>query len=144
MFSSGDAGFLLAQIAWWINVFPVNKVMVDWTAESMPPNWIEFAAEWERTDAVRAILDIAGFAALVLSILGRSRPQKVVQFFRNYFGPMRVAFFQLNPQKQNEYAAELETLWRAQNQATGDRTSVHADSRSAGEASVISNCAMKA
>lgn len=54
-------------------------------------------------------------------------PAEVVQFFRNYFGPMRVAFFQLNPQKQNEYAAELETLWRAQNQATGDRTSVHAE-----------------
>ncbi len=36
-------------------------------------------------------------------------------------------FSQLNPQKQNEYAAELETLWRAQNQATGDRTSVHAE-----------------
>ena len=72
----GTACFLLAQIAWWIYVFPVNNVMVDWTAESIPPNWTEFAAEWERTHAVRAILQIAGFAALVLSILGRSRPQR--------------------------------------------------------------------
>ena len=54
-------------------------------------------------------------------------PAEVVQFFRNYFGPIRVAFSKLDPQKQSEYAAELERLWREQNQATGDRTLVRAD-----------------
>ena len=72
----GAACFLVAQIAWWIYIFPVNKVMVDWTAQSMPPNWTEFRFQWESTHAVRAILQIAGFAALVLSILGETPVRK--------------------------------------------------------------------
>jgi ubiquinone/menaquinone biosynthesis C-methylase UbiE len=54
-------------------------------------------------------------------------PAEVVQFFRNYFGPIQVAFSKLDPQKQGEYAAELERLWRDENQATGDRTLVRAE-----------------
>ena len=54
-------------------------------------------------------------------------PQEVVQFFRQYFGPTRVGFSKLQPEKQREYAAELERLWREHNQATGQRTQVEAE-----------------
>ena len=54
-------------------------------------------------------------------------PGEVVQFFRHYFGPTHVAFSRLDPQKQTEYAAELEKLWRENNEATGNRTLVHAE-----------------
>jgi SAM-dependent methyltransferase len=54
-------------------------------------------------------------------------PGEVVQFFRNYFGPVVVAFSRLDPQRQAEYASEMEKLWRERNEATGDRTLVQAD-----------------
>jgi len=54
-------------------------------------------------------------------------PGEVVQFFRQYFGPTNVAFSKLDPQKQIEYAAELEKLWHENNEAAGDRTLVHAE-----------------
>jgi hypothetical protein len=50
--------------------------MVDWTPQSMPPNWTEFRFQWESAHAVRAILQIGGFAALVLSILGETPVRK--------------------------------------------------------------------
>jgi hypothetical protein len=54
-------------------------------------------------------------------------PQQVVQFFRKYFGPTRVAFSKLEPEKQAEYAAGLERLWREHNWATGHRTRVESE-----------------
>jgi ubiquinone/menaquinone biosynthesis C-methylase UbiE len=54
-------------------------------------------------------------------------PQEVVQFFREYFGPTRVAFSKLESEKQAEYAAGLERLWREHNQATGHRTQVESE-----------------
>jgi SAM-dependent methyltransferase len=54
-------------------------------------------------------------------------PADVVQFFRQYFGPTQVAFSKLDPPKQAKYAAALEDLWREKNEASGDRTLVHAE-----------------
>jgi ubiquinone/menaquinone biosynthesis C-methylase UbiE len=54
-------------------------------------------------------------------------PAEVVAFFRNYFGPMHMAFSKLDSHGQREYAAELEKLWREHNQATGDRTLIRAE-----------------
>jgi hypothetical protein len=46
------ACFVVAQIAWWMYVFPVNKVTVD----SAPPDWTEFRLQWETRMLSRAIL----------------------------------------------------------------------------------------
>jgi hypothetical protein len=54
-------------------------------------------------------------------------PGEVVQFFRHYFGPTHVTFSRLDPERQTEYAAELERLWRENNEATGNRTLVRAE-----------------
>ncbi len=54
-------------------------------------------------------------------------PAELVQFFRRYFGPTQMTFSRLDPVGQNEYAAELEKLWREHNEATGNRTLVQGE-----------------
>jgi SAM-dependent methyltransferase len=54
-------------------------------------------------------------------------PRGMVDFFREYFGPTRVAFSRLDPMGQASFAADLEELWREYNEAEGDRTLVHAE-----------------
>lgn len=51
-------------------------------------------------------------------------PRDVVQFFRDYFGPTKVAFSRLNQEEQAKYAADLEGLWQKHNEATDGRTVV--------------------
>jgi len=59
-------------------------------------------------------------------------PPAVVQFFRDYFGPTRVAFAKLDAAGQAAYAAEMESLWREHNEAgvsdtRGGRTLIRAE-----------------
>jgi SAM-dependent methyltransferase len=54
-------------------------------------------------------------------------PREVVQFFRHYFGPTHMVFSKLDAERQTEYAAELESLWREHNEATGNRTLVRGE-----------------
>jgi ubiquinone/menaquinone biosynthesis C-methylase UbiE len=49
-------------------------------------------------------------------------PRDVVQFFRDYFGPTRVAFSRLNESEQIAYRDDLEELWSEHNQARSERT----------------------
>ena len=51
-------------------------------------------------------------------------PRDVVQFFRDHFGPVLVAFSKLPPDGQASYAADLEKLWAEHNQATHGGTFV--------------------
>ncbi len=54
-------------------------------------------------------------------------PHEVVAFFREYFGPTKVAFSRLVPAEQAKYATDLEKLWRQHNQASGGRTLVRGE-----------------
>jgi ubiquinone/menaquinone biosynthesis C-methylase UbiE len=54
-------------------------------------------------------------------------PVRVVQFFREYFGPTKVAFSRLDDQAQLAYASEMENLWREHNEAPGDQTRIRAE-----------------
>jgi 2-polyprenyl-3-methyl-5-hydroxy-6-metoxy-1,4-benzoquinol methylase len=54
-------------------------------------------------------------------------PKDVVNFFRTYFGPVHMTFARLDPQQQTEYAAALESVWVAHNEASDGTTLVHAD-----------------
>jgi SAM-dependent methyltransferase len=49
-------------------------------------------------------------------------PRDVVQFFRDYFGPTKVAFSRLNEADQIAYRDDLEKLWSEHNQARSGRT----------------------
>jgi len=46
--------------------------MVNWTPESLPANFEELRDQWEYTYAARAILQIFGLGALVLSVLAET------------------------------------------------------------------------
>jgi SAM-dependent methyltransferase len=54
-------------------------------------------------------------------------PADVVQLFRDYFGPTKVAFSRLDAQGQRAMAADLERLWNEHNQATDGTTLIHAE-----------------
>jgi SAM-dependent methyltransferase len=49
-------------------------------------------------------------------------PREVVQFFRDYFGPTKVAFSRMNEADQIAYRDDLEKLWSEHNQARSGRT----------------------
>jgi SAM-dependent methyltransferase len=49
-------------------------------------------------------------------------PREVVQFFRDYFGPTKVAFSRMDEVRQTEYRDDLEKLWSEHNQARSGRT----------------------
>src|ERR1700730_17928294 len=49
-------------------------------------------------------------------------PREVVQFFRDYFGPTKVAFSRMDEARQTEYRDDLEKLWSEDNQARSGKT----------------------
>ena len=49
-------------------------------------------------------------------------PREVVQFFRDYFGPTKVAFSRMDEARQTEYRDDLEKLWSEHNEARSGKT----------------------
>jgi len=49
-------------------------------------------------------------------------PREVVQFFRDYFGPTKVAFSRMDEARQSEYRDDMEKLWSEHNQARSGKT----------------------
>jgi hypothetical protein len=66
---AGAACMVVAQAVWWILINPVNAEMVNWTIETIPSDWAQYRAQWEYTHAARAVLELLGFGALVISAL---------------------------------------------------------------------------
>jgi len=54
-------------------------------------------------------------------------PEKVVDFFREYFGPTKMAFSRLDADGQKRLTAVLQSLWREHNQATDGTTDVESE-----------------
>ena len=54
-------------------------------------------------------------------------PREVVQFFREYYGPTKVAFSRLDAAQQDKYREDLERLWSEHNQANDGRTVVESE-----------------
>ena len=54
-------------------------------------------------------------------------PREVVAYFREYFGPIKMAFARLDPNAQAAYAADLERLWTEHNQDEAGRTRLGAE-----------------
>lgn len=65
----GALCMVLTQVAWWSFVFPVNKLMVTWTPDSLPENFAALRNQWEYTHAARAVLQITGLGLIVSSAL---------------------------------------------------------------------------
>src|SRR4029079_8568743 len=54
-------------------------------------------------------------------------PDVVVEFFREYYGPMSRAFASLDARGQEELRSELVALWSAHNKSEGNTTIVDAE-----------------
>lgn len=65
----GTVCLLVAHAAWWMFVAPVNAEISTWTPDTIPADWTWWRSQWEYTHAARAILEILGLSALVLSVL---------------------------------------------------------------------------
>ena len=60
------------QAIFWIFVAPVNAAMVPLTPDTLPADWTHLRDQWEYSHATRAILQIIGLGAYVLSILAET------------------------------------------------------------------------
>jgi hypothetical protein len=67
--------FALALVLWWVLVYPVNVELAKWVNGPVPADWTDYRGRWEWGQAIISVLELAGFAALVASVLtdtGRS------------------------------------------------------------------------
>lgn len=123
-------GGLIAMANWTAEGFVGKSFRV--TAEMVPPPaGIPAPVLWGNEQAVRQRFS-NGVSKLTLT---RQKvefhypfgPGKVVEFFRQYFGPTQVAFSRLDPPSQSELASRLESLWTEHNTAKDGGTTVEAE-----------------
>jgi Na+/melibiose symporter-like transporter len=72
----GTVCLLVAHGAWWMFIAPVNAEIAMWTPDTIPADWMWRRSQWEYTHAVRAILEILGLSALLLSVLVETPSQR--------------------------------------------------------------------
>lgn len=60
---------MLSTAAWWLFVYPVNRELLTWTADTLPQNWMDFRNQWEYTNAGRAVLQFIALGSLVYSVI---------------------------------------------------------------------------
>jgi hypothetical protein len=65
----GTVCLFAAHGAWWMFIAPANVEIATWTLDTIPADWTWWRSQWEYTQAARAILEILGLSALVLSVL---------------------------------------------------------------------------
>jgi len=73
----GTVCLLVAHGAWWMFIAPVNAEIATWTPDTIPADWTWWRSQWEYTHAARAILEILGLGALVLSVLVETPRQRL-------------------------------------------------------------------
>src|SRR5262249_10946162 len=96
-----------------------------------PPKGIPPPAQWGDESVVRervgSSVSRLDATKRILMIDFPFPPREVVKFFREYFGPTRTAFANLNEAEQEAFARDLEHHWQEHNQADGARTLVSAE-----------------
>lgn len=123
-------GGMIAMANWTPDGFVGKSFRV--TAElAPPPPGIPAPVLWGDEQTVRQRLS-NGIASLNLTRQKASMqfpfsPKEVAAFFREYFGPTKVAFSRLDEAGQAEFARRLEALWSEHNRATDGTTSVEAE-----------------
>jgi hypothetical protein len=70
---AGAVLLVAAHLLFWLLVAPVNAEIATWTPGVFPADWASWRAQWEYSHALRALLQIAGFAALLGSALAELR-----------------------------------------------------------------------
>ncbi|HOY17613.1 MAG TPA: DUF1772 domain-containing protein [Haliscomenobacter sp.] len=62
--------FIISIVIFFTYTFPTNQATDNWT--NLPGNWDELRKTWEYSHAIRAILSLAGFSILVISLLNKA------------------------------------------------------------------------
>jgi SAM-dependent methyltransferase len=124
------AGGLIAMANWTPQGF-VGKTFQLTAKIVPPPPGVPAPVLWGDEETVRRRFS-KGVSNLTLTRQMASldypfRPNEVVAFFRQYFGPTHTAFRRLDAEGQATLASGLESLWIEHNRAGNDRTSVEAE-----------------
>ena len=69
--------FALAFVLWWVAVYPANVEITKWVNGPVPDDWTKWRARWEWGHAMISLVEFAGLAALVWSVLADSSPSAV-------------------------------------------------------------------
>jgi hypothetical protein len=54
---------------WWVLVYPANVELAKWVNGPVPADWTEVRSRWECGHAIISLVELAGFAALIWSVL---------------------------------------------------------------------------
>ena len=60
---------------WWVLVYPANVELATWVNGPVPADWTQVRSRWEWGHAIISLVEFAGFAALVWSLLEDTDPQ---------------------------------------------------------------------
>jgi uncharacterized membrane protein len=67
---------LLALLAWagitFAGTVPINKGVLEWQAERLPPDWKSTIVQWERLDMLRCWAAVISFACLLIAVALRT------------------------------------------------------------------------
>lgn len=66
--------FAAGLIVWWLTVYPANVEMAKWVNGPVPDDWMHWRTSWEGGQAANGVLQLAGFAALIASLLAKPTP----------------------------------------------------------------------
>ena len=66
--------FASAFALWWVLVYPANVELAKWVNGPVPDNWTGVRSRWECGHAIISLVELAGFAALVWSVLADTSP----------------------------------------------------------------------
>ena len=71
------AAWLVAAglIVWWLTVYPANVELAQWVNGPVPDDWMHWRTSWEGGQAANGVLQLAGFAALIASLLVKPAPR---------------------------------------------------------------------
>jgi SAM-dependent methyltransferase len=121
------SGGRIAMANWTPNCFPAEIFRL--TARYIPPPDLPAPSLWGDEQAVRQRLGpyIAHLetAQRTIAFDFPFSPRETVQFFREYFGPIKMAFARLDTAGQGSYAADLEELWSRKNEVDSANTLIH-------------------
>jgi len=72
---AATALFAIGLVAWWVLVYPVNVELAKWVNGPVPDDWAAWRKLWEWGEAANGLAQFVGFAALVLAVIVKERPE---------------------------------------------------------------------
>ncbi|MEG3986246.1 DUF1772 domain-containing protein [Microcoleus sp. S28C3] len=67
---------LAFPVVFFLFIEPVNVVIEQATAQSIPSDWLRLRSQWESAHAANFVLSLIGFSALLISLLGETSPNR--------------------------------------------------------------------